>query len=225
MTSRSLSSRSALRWAVISLAVASSARPPPGRPRRLLEKPNICTGIGRPGLVDVLAGVIREAPDLGPGLARDDVVGHAEFAFRDQHGGQHAGALVEHGLDDDALGGTGIAGARSSSWATRSISSRSSCLPRLGGEVDRDGVAAVLLGMSSCCMRSCLTLSGLACGRSTLLMATTMGTPAALAWAMASRVCGMTESSAATTMTAMSVALAPRCRMVVEPRDPGYRGK
>ena len=62
----------------------------------------------------------------------------------------------------------------------------------------------------------CLTRSGLASGRSILLMATTIGTSAALAWLMASRVCGMTPSLAATTMTAMSVDLAPRARMAVK---------
>mgnify|MGYP003694227057 CR=1 FL=1 len=41
-------------------------------------------------------------------------------------------------------------------------------------------------------------------------MATISGTPAALAWLMASTVCGMTPSSAATTSTTMSVTLAPR---------------
>jgi hypothetical protein len=43
---------------------------------------------------------------------------------------------------------------------------------------------------------------------SILLIATTSGT-AALAWAMASLVCGITPSSAATTRITMSVALAP----------------
>lgn len=63
---------------------------------------------------------------------------------------------------------------------------------------------------------SCLTRSGLASGLSILLIATTMGTPAAFAWAMASFVCGMTPSSAATTRITMSVALAPRARMAVK---------
>jgi len=40
-------------------------------------------------------------------------------------------------------------------------------------------------------------------------MATTMGTSAAFAWLIASKVCGMTPSLAATTMTAMSVDFAP----------------
>ena len=50
----------------------------------------------------------------------------------------------------------------------------------------------------------------------TLLMATTMGTSAALAWLMASSVCGRTPSSAATTIIAMSVTRAPRARIALK---------
>jgi len=50
----------------------------------------------------------------------------------------------------------------------------------------------------------------------TLLMATTMGTSAALAWLMASSVCGRTPSSAATTMMATSVTLAPLARIALK---------
>src|SRR5574340_954532 len=60
------------------------------------------------------------------------------------------------------------------------------------------------------------TRSGLALGLSILLTATTRGTPAALAWLMASVVCSMTPSSAATTSTTRSVTLAPRARMAVK---------
>ena len=56
-------------------------------------------------------------------------------------------------------------------------------------------------------------------------MATTMGTSAALAWLMASSVWGMTPSLAATTMTAMSVDLAPRARMAVKASWPGVSRK
>ena len=63
---------------------------------------------------------------------------------------------------------------------------------------------------------SSLILSGLALGLSTLLMANTIGTPAADAWLIASTVCGITLSSAATMMIAMSVTLAPRARMAVK---------
>ena len=68
---------------------------------------------------------------------------------------------------------------------------------------------------------SCFTRSGLASGLSILLIATTNGTPAALAWAIASLVCGITPSSAATTKITMSVAWAPRARIAVKASWPG----
>ncbi len=65
------------------------------------------------------------------------------------------------------------------------------------------------------------TLSGLAPGLSILLTATTIGTCAAWAWLMASTVCGMTPSSAATTRIATSVSSAPRARIAVKASWPG----
>ena len=72
---------------------------------------------------------------------------------------------------------------------------------------------------------SSLTFSGLAWGLSILLMAKIRGTPAIWAWLMASLVCGLTPSSAATTMMAMSVSLAPRARMAVKASWPGVSRK
>ena len=59
------------------------------------------------------------------------------------------------------------------------------------------------------------TFIGSAPSLSTLLTATTIGTPAACAWLSASIVCGFTPSSAATTRIEMSVTCAPRARMAV----------
>ena len=59
------------------------------------------------------------------------------------------------------------------------------------------------------------TFAGSASGLSILFTATTIGTPAALAWLSASTVCGITPSSAATTRTAMSDDCEPRARMAV----------
>ena len=56
-------------------------------------------------------------------------------------------------------------------------------------------------------------------------MATMIGTPAFLACEIASIVCGMTESSAATTSTTMSVTCAPRARMAVNASWPGVSRK
>ncbi len=70
----------------------------------------------------------------------------------------------------------------------------------LRGDFDEFCVAAWLEGwrprVASCWMTFC----GLASGLSILLTATMIGTLAARAWSIASRVWGMTPSSAATTM-------------------------
>ena len=58
-----------------------------------------------------------------------------------------------------------------------------------------------------------------------MLIATIIGTPAFLAWQIASTVCGMTWSSAATTSTTMSVTCAPRARMAVKASWPGVSRK
>ena len=75
--------------------------------------------------------------------------------------------------------------------------------------------------MISCCNKSLLTRAGSAAGLSHLLIATIVGHPAALAWLMASMVCIMTESSAATTRTTISVIFAPRDRISVKASWPG----
>ena len=73
----------------------------------------------------------------------------------------------------------------------------------------------------SCCNSSLRTRLASASGLSILLMATMIGTSAALAWSMASTVCGMTPSSAATHRTTISVTEAPRARISVKASWPG----
>ena len=65
------------------------------------------------------------------------------------------------------------------------------------------------------------TRFGSAPSLSILLTAIRIGTSAAFAWSSASTVCGITPSSAATTITAMSVTFAPRARMAVNAWWPG----
>ena len=60
---------------------------------------------------------------------------------------------------------------------------------------------------------------------SILLIATIIGTPAALVWLIASIVCGFSPSSAATTRMTMSVTLAPRARISVNASWPGVSRK
>ena len=73
----------------------------------------------------------------------------------------------------------------------------------------------------SCSLRSLSTRCRSAFSRSILFIATTIGTSAALAWLIASIVCGMTPSSAATINTTMSVTCAPRARILVNAAWPG----
>ena len=102
--------------------------------------------------------------------------------------------------------------------ATSRIISRRSSIPILVcAETGMHGTSPPhSSGTSSYSVSCCLTRSGFAAGLSILLMATMMETPAALAWLMASTVCGMMPSSAATTSTAISVTMAPLARMVVK---------
>ena len=76
-------------------------------------------------------------------------------------------------------------------------------------------------GTSPRAAKSCLTRSGLAPGKSILLIATMIGAPAALACSIASMVCGIIPSVADTTSTTISVAWAPRARIAVKASCPG----
>ena len=78
----------------------------------------------------------------------------------------------------------------------------------------------------SCCSSSCFTRSGLTPGLSILLIGDDQRhvRPPWRGW-IASIVCGITPSSAATTSTTMSVTLAPRARMAVKAAWPGVSMK
>ena len=80
-------------------------------------------------------------------------------------------------------------------------------------------------GISSYSVSSCFTLSILALSLSILLMATIISIPAAFAWFIASTVCGITPSSAATTRIAISVLWAPLILMAVKASCPGVSRK
>ena len=73
----------------------------------------------------------------------------------------------------------------------------------------------------SCCSNSVLTFWGLASGLSHLLTATIIGHDAALACFIASTVCGLIPSSAATTKITISVTLAPLALISVKASCPG----
>ena len=76
-------------------------------------------------------------------------------------------------------------------------------------------------GVKSLLAKSPLTFSISAPSKSTLFIATTIETPAALAWLIASSVCGLIPSFAATTKTTISVVFAPLARIDEKAAWPG----
>ena len=117
----------------------------------------------------------------------------------------------------------GLAVSSSSSATTSSCSSRSSTPRFCSADISTVIVSPPHDSGTRPCSDSCVhaPAAGSALSRSILLIATTIGTSAALAWLMASIVCGMTPSSAATTSTTMSVTWAPRARIFVKAAWPG----
>ena len=103
-------------------------------------------------------------------------------------------------MTNPLAGASGLA-LRSATSATRRSMSRKfvEADALLGAGLDEDVVSAPLLGHDAVLGELLLELD-VGVRLVDLVDATTMGTPAALAWSMASTVCGMTPSSAATTM-------------------------
>ncbi len=123
-------------------------------------------------------------------------------------------------------GAVALALRSSSSATTCSVSSRSSRPTFDFAETSTNSVSPPhSAGCSPRVVISVRTRVGSAPSLSILLTATTIGTSAALAWSIASSVCGFTPSSAATTMTAMSVTRAPRARIAVKASWPGVSRK
>ncbi len=80
-------------------------------------------------------------------------------------------------------------------------------------------------GTRPCSVSCCIMRSGLASGLSILLIATIIEILASFAWLIASTVCGIIPSSAATTSIAISVTSAPLARIEVNAACPGVSKK
>ena len=85
---------------------------------------------------------------------------------------------------------------------SKSSGTPSPVIPESGIAITSPPQSSIRRSLSDSCR---YTLSRSALGRSFLVTATMMGTPAALTWSIASIVCGITPSSAATTSIATSV--------------------
>jgi hypothetical protein len=176
-----------------------------------------------PGLGDRLAVLVvhrAHAPEHG---AREQHVALLEGARLHQHRRHRAAALVEARLDHHALGGRVHRRLELEHLGLQldRLEQLVDALAGLGRDLDELGLAAELSETISCDSSSFLMRCGFASGLSILLTATMTGTFAALAWAIASTVCGITPSSAATTRITRSVIWLPRARMAVKASWPG----
>ena len=207
--------------------VLDDARQLAGR-RRPVEAEDL-DGLAGARLLDLLALVVVERAHLARRVTRDDRVTDAQRAAVDEHRRDRAAADVEPRLDDRP-GGLGRSGSRADR-ARRRRRAAASRAARRGPSFCLADTSAnwVVPPHSSGCSPSEAsserTRSRFAFGTSILLTATTIGTSAARACEIDSRVCGITPSSAATTRIAMSVTLAPRARMAVNASWPGVSRK
>ncbi len=182
------------------------------------DRPSTSTGVDGPAFLIFCAEVIEQRADLAVDGAGDEQVALADRAVLDQDVRDGTAAAVELGFDDRALRHALRVGLEVARYRRRAGSSRAAGRVFLRWRADTSTVTVVpphASGIRPSSDSSRLTRSALAPGLSILLTATTIGTLAAFAWSIASRVCGMTPSSAATTRTTMSVTLAPRARIIV----------
>ena len=176
-------------------------------------------GCGRTGGLHGVAALVQHRPDATVVESADERVADPQRALLDEHGDDGALPDVELGLDDRALGRP--IGVRLQlehlGLEEHLLEQILDPLTGLGGNLGRRAPRRRSPPRCTlCCSSCCLTRPGSAAGRSTLLIATIIGTPAFLAWLIASIVCGMTESSAATIRMTMSVTSAPRARIAVK---------
>ena len=184
--------------------------------------------IRRPRARDLLAAVVEHRAHA-PGVRADHHrVAFPERARLDEGGGHRTAPAVEPALHDDPARGPArdsraARGSRPAARSSRGAAAMPS--PRLAEVWMKMVWPPQSSGTRPWLASSRLTRSGSAPGLSILFTATMIGTLAALAWLIASTVCGITPSSAATTRMTMSVAWAPRARMAVNASWPGVSRK
>jgi hypothetical protein len=154
--------------------------------------PSTCTGIGGPADLTVLprsSSSARNAPGVH---ADDEVVADLERATLHEDRGDGTLSSVELCFDDGTRGALVRVRLEVEQLGLQEncSSSVSMFVPFLAEISVLSVVPPNSSSTTPCCRRSCLTFIGFACGRSTLLMATIIGTPAFLA-------CEIARSSAA----------------------------
>ncbi len=214
-------------WAMSRASPASDTErklsPADGTP----SKPRICTGIEGPADLTVLprsSNIARTLPLYSPQMKLSPVASVPRCTS----------TVASGPLPGSSVASSTVPCIRASALALRSWSSACSSTFSSSPSIPTPFLALISAdstwppnssSTTLCWSRSCLTFGTLAEGRSILLMATTIGTPAFRACEMASTVWGITWSSAATTRTTMSVTWAPRARIAVNAWWPGVSRK
>mmetsp|Transcript_7123 Transcript_7123/g.17727 ORF Transcript_7123/g.17727 Transcript_7123/m.17727 type:complete len:366 (+) Transcript_7123:508-1605(+) len=210
---------SAMSRAPLSVSITSNSSPAMGTPPR----PMICTGVDGPAsssLAPYASVMARTLPQLLPTSTASPMrrvpVCTSSVAMAPRCLSRYASTTVPRALR------SGLATSSSTSAVSAIVSkSWSMPIPVLALTPIMGTSPPHSSHSTSRAANSSLTRSGLAPSLSILLTAMMRGTPAANACATASRVCGRTPSSAATTTMAMSVTRAPRARMALKASCPG----
>ena len=158
------------------------------------DRPSTSTGTRRAGFLHLPALVVDHRADLARDRADDEDVADPQRAALDQHGRERAAALVELGLDHRAFGGAVGIGLQLEDLGLQL--DRLEQLVEIGLLERRD---LDVLDVAAHVLDDDLVLEQLLAdllrhwlpGLSILLIATIIGTPAALVWLIASIVCGM----------------------------------
>ncbi len=198
------------------------------RPAACPERPRISTGIAGPASLTcspLSLTSARTRPHWSPATM---IWPGRKRALLDENGGNRTAAAVELGFDDRTFGSAVRIGLQVENFGLQQdgfeqlVEIGAGSWPRLRRRaLHRPWIPRTLRAAAA----RVRTFCGSAVGLSILLIATMIGTPAALAWLIDSIVCGITLSSAATTRMAMSVACAPRARMAVKAAWPGVSMK
>ncbi len=181
-------------WAISREAAASSTTrkrsPAIGTP----SMPNTCTGIAGPASFTCLprsSNMARTRPEYMPQM-KSSPTRRVPFCTSTVATGPFPGSSCASTTVPSARRFGFALRSRISAWSSTWSSSSCTFVPFLA----ETGVASVVppnsSSTTSCWRRSCFTFCTFACGRSILLIATTIGTPAALACEIASIVCGIT---------------------------------
>ena len=190
--------------------------------RRAVETQNLDRR-SRPGVANTLAAVVVERLDLAPGVTGDDRVSDAKRSARDEERRHRAASDVEPRFDDDT--GRRSVGVRVEIEHVGLQQDRVEQLVEVRSglcrDVLEDRLAAPLRRLKALLGQLLACAVGIGVRPVDLVDRHHDRHVGRAAWSIASTVCGMTPSSAATTSTATSVTFAPRARIAVNASWPG----